>query len=275
MFPFSRVLIADHDPSIDRELFSYAAGVLSRSPETAITLAARPQAAALRSFAQLVRPIFSRQGMSRVSCRYLPYPDWEEIHEAARYCAADLIIARPPGNLSTQRWAVSTHFLMDSPCPVWLAPSGSKPPRCIATSLGQNGTARQVLETASRIAAAVGARELLATHIFEGPVLDPGTETTERLTDARLLDLYCLAARVPMGDVACSLRVVESLNPQLAAMRLAEECGAGLLVAAATSTDFSLAGRLATLILPDENGWPTGLSRLMRQLLPLSEPTFS
>jgi hypothetical protein len=241
MFPFRSVLVAGDRDGVDLELLAYTADLLKGSPATAVTVAARPALRELKSFSPRVHSVFAARGVREVSCRYLPEPDWEEVCEVARQCAADLIIARSP-LASRPRGA---------PCALWLAPLTTPAlPRRIVAAIGLDASGRKAMEAASAVAWATGATELIALHVFRGPVLDPRHETTERLCEERKLDLYCLTARVDGKGLPCLLEVAESLNPPAKAARFAEDSGAGLVVSAPEWIDPRIAERVALLLMP-------------------------
>jgi len=273
MFPFRRVLVAADCGGVDVDLLSYAAALLARSPQTSVTVAARPQLPAAPKFAALARSMFAARGLRDVSCRYLADPDWEEIHDTARHCSADLLIARAPARIASPgRW----FSLPDAPCALWLAPPSTRGcPRRIVASVSLDAAARSVIETAFRVASATGADDVIALHVFSGPVLDPGDDNTERLSEDRRLDLYGLTARIDADGVPCLLEVAESLDPPGKAARFAEQAGAGLVVSTPDSIDLSVSERVAVLMLAGNGRSPSRSWRLKRRRTPLFEPVFN
>ena len=274
MFPFSRVLVADARDGLDLDLLAYAANLLRYSPETAVTIAARPPLKTAQLFAPTVRSVFASRRVNHVDCRYLTEPDLDGIYEAARQSGTQLVLARPPAELRSNGNAFG-RTVPCAPPAFWLVPEGTNSsPRHVVAAIDLDREGSSVLDTAVRLACAVGAAGLIAAHVFSGPVLDPGTETADRLSETKLLDLYCLMSRVRQEGVTFSLRVEESLDPPRRAARLAEEAGADLLIAGSASIDLTAVQHLPVLALPGGNG-QTGIRRLARHWRNVPGPAFN
>jgi hypothetical protein len=207
------VLVADAHDGRDLDLLAYAANLLRYSPETAVTIAARPPLKTAHLFACTARSMFASRRVNQVDCRYLPESDLDGICEAARQSGTQLVLTRPPAELRFNGNA----FGRCVPCPplaFWLVPEGSNSaPRHVVAAVDLDRVGSSILDIAVRLASAVGAAGLIAAHVFSGPVLDPGTETADRLSETKLLDLYCLMSRVRQEGVTFSLRVEESSRP--------------------------------------------------------------
>jgi hypothetical protein len=137
---------------------------------------------------------------------YLMLPDLsaDSLFEAAMRSRCDLIVARPPGELSFTRFWLR-QLLFGSPCPVCLVPEGatlSFERALVRLSLTPRGS--RLLSLAASLVRSVGGEELLAVHNSFDYEVDEQPDLADCLRTRDELAIYRFLARINLSGMNVS-----------------------------------------------------------------------